>query len=355
MSDRCERLCEALKKISCEAALVHRPENIRYLTGYTGEGCVLVKDNSAVIITDFRYIEQAERQAPGVRVEQTVRDRRESKVIHELTDEFAIKTLAVETDFLTHDDFESLRKEIPFVSLQSLNGIPEELRLIKDADEIASISKACALSCKALENILPQLKPGMTEKQVQILLDFEMLKIGGEASAFATIAAAGVNGSLPHAIPSDYVIREGDLLTLDFGTKINGYCADMTRTIGFGKVRQELKDIYDVVYEAHTAALAQVRPGAVCGDLDKIARDIIDAHYPGAFGHSLGHGVGLFIHEQPRVAAGSETVLQSGYVITIEPGVYIPGVGGCRIEDTAIVTTEGFIDPVTFPKRLIEL
>ena len=353
--DRCKRLIAQLNTRGFDAAVVHRSENMRWLTGYTGEGCVFVCESETVIITDFRYVEQASRQAPGLRVEATSAQRKEKDVLLSLTDAFAVKNLAVESDFLSYDDHEALRAHLPFVKMHSLAGIPEELRMIKDAGEIESMCKAAEISCRALENILPRIHAGMTEKQVQIMLDYEMLTLGSEGNAFATIAAAGVNGSLPHAIPSDYIIQEGDLLTLDFGAKVNGYCSDITRTIGFGKVKQELKDIYSLVYEAHTAALQAVKAGMVCGDIDKIARDMIDARFPGAFGHSLGHGVGLFIHEQPRVAKGSEAILQEGFAITIEPGVYIPGLGGCRIEDMAILTSDGFIDPMTFPKHLIEL
>lgn len=353
--ERCRRLMVELEKRGMDAALIHRSENMRYLTGYTGEGCVFVGKTETVIVTDFRYVEQAARQAPACRVLATNAKHTERDCALELTDAHGVKVLAVETDCLTHDSFEALRKHLPFVRLESLSGIPEELRLIKDAAEIESIKASAAIACRAFENILERIHPGMTEKQVQIMLDFEMLSLGSEGNAFNTIAAAGVNGSLPHAIPSDNVIRNGDLLTLDFGAKVNGYCSDMTRTVGFGKVSQELRDIYNLVYDAHMAALQAVKPGAVCGDIDKIARDMIDARHPGTFGHSLGHGVGLFIHEQPRVATGSTTVLQPGHVITIEPGVYIPGLGGCRIEDMAILTSDGCIDPVTSPKQLIEL
>ena len=353
--DRCKRLVEELKKRGLDAALIHRSENMRYLTAYTGEGCVFVGENETVIITDFRYVEQASRQAPGIRVLSTNAQHREKDCVRELTDAYGVKTLAVESDFISFDDHEALRRHLPFVELQSLAGIPEELRLIKDESEIESIRRAAAISCKAFENILDRIHPGMTEKQVQIMLDYEMLSLGSEGNAFSTIAAAGVNGSLPHAIPSDYIIQKGDLFTLDFGAKIDGYCADMTRTIGFGKVSQELRDIYNLVYDAHMASLQAVKPGMICGDIDQIAREMIDARYPGTFGHSLGHGVGLFIHEQPRVATGSEFVLQRGHVITIEPGVYIPGLGGCRIEDMAILTSDGYLDPMTSPKQLIEL
>ncbi|MBQ3575539.1 MAG: aminopeptidase P family protein [Clostridia bacterium] len=353
---RCERLIAELKKRNLDAAVLHRSENMRYITdGYTGEGCVFVCADELVIVTDFRYVEQATIQCPGARVVSTSAKYRENDAILGLTDEHAVKALAVESDFLSHDSYEALNKHLPFVELASLQGIPEELRLIKDAGEIESIKASAAIACRAFENILDKIHPGMTEKQVQILLDFEMLSLGSEGNAFDTIAAAGPNGSLCHAIPSSRVIQKGELLTLDFGAKVNGYCSDMTRTIGFGKVSAELKEMYELVYEAHMRSLNAVKPGMVCGDIDKIARDLLDARYPGAFGHSLGHGVGLFIHEQPRVASGSETVLQPGYVITIEPGVYIPGLGGCRIEDMAILTSDGYLDPVTSPKQLIEL
>ena len=353
---RFERLIAELNKRGLDAAVLHRSENMRYVTGgYTGEGCVYAAKGELVIVTDFRYVEQAGIQCPGAKVVSTSTKYRETDVIRDLTDGSGAKTLAVESDFLSHDSYEALRKALPFVELKSLGGIPEELRLIKDAGEIESIKASAAIACRAFENILDKIHPGMTEKQVQILLDFEMLSLGSEGNAFDTIAASGPNGSLPHAIPSDRVIQKGELLTLDFGAKVNGYCSDMTRTIGFGKVSAELKEMYNLVYDAHMRSLEAVKPGMICGDIDKIAREMLDARYPGAFGHSLGHGVGLFIHEQPRVASGSQFVLERGNVITIEPGVYISGLGGCRIEDMAILTSDGYLDPVTSPKQLIEL
>ncbi len=344
-----------LSAAGMDAALIHRSENMRYLTGYTGEGSVLVCAQETVIITDFRYIEQAERQSPDCRVVRTTQEKPERDWVLELTDAHSVRTLGVEEDFLSYSSREAINKHLPFVTLTSADGIAEELRMVKDAGEIESICASAAIACRAFENLLGKVHAGMTEKQVQILLDYEMLNLGSEGNAFNTISAAGINGSLPHAVPSDHVIEKGELLTLDFGAKVNGYCSDMTRTIAFGKVSDGLREIYDRVYDAHMTALQAVRPGMVCGDLDKIARDMLDARYPGAFGHSLGHGVGLFIHEQPRVNRGSETVLVPGHVITIEPGVYIPGFGGCRIEDMAILTSDGYLDPVTSPKQLIEL
>lgn len=353
--NRCKAFLTALNDRGCGAALIHRPENIRWLTGYTGEGCVFVSENAQVVVTDFRYVEQAGRQAPECDCRRTGNGVSESAVVRELCQAQGVKRLCVETDYLTHDEYLALEKALEGVELIPLSELPQELRLIKDAGEIESIQKAAAISCRAFDNLLGKIHPGMTEKQVQIMLDYEMLSLGGEGNAFDTIAAAGANGSLPHAIPSDHVIENGELLTLDFGAKVNGYCADMTRTVGFGKINAELRELYQRVLDAQLMALDAVRPGAVCGDVDRIARDFIDARYPGAFGHSLGHGVGLFIHEQPRVAHGSSTVFVPGHVITIEPGIYIPGLGGCRIEDMAIITSDGYIDPITAPKQLIEL
>jgi len=348
--------CEAfLKALPGNAALIHRPENIRWLTGYTGEGCVFICDKAQIVVTDFRYIEQADRQAPECGCERTGNGMTEAQVVKTLCDRYGIHRMAVETDYLTYDEYSELAGMLTAVELHPLKQIPQELRLIKDESEIECIRKAAAISCKAFDSILGKVRPGMTEKQVQILLDYEMLNLGSERPAFDTIAAAGPNGSLPHAIPSDRVIQTGELLTLDFGATVGGYCADMTRTIGFGKIGSELREMYQRVLDSQLMALDAVRPGAVCGDIDKIARDYLDARYPGAFGHSLGHGVGLFIHEQPRVANGSKTVLVPGHVITIEPGVYIPGLGGCRIEDMAILTSDGYINPITAPKQLIEL
>jgi len=202
---------------------------------------------------------------------------------------------------------------------------------------------------------LPRIHAGMTERQVQRLLEFEMLELGSEGVAFETIAASGPNGALPHARPSDRVIQTGELLTLDFGATVNGYRSDMTRTVGFGRVSGALREIYETVRAAQQLGLDAVGPEKACREIDRVAREYIDARYPGAFGHSLGHGVGLFIHEQPRLSMNSTDALVPGNVVTVEPGVYIPGLGGCRIEDTVIVTEGGCENTVAAPKQLIEL
>ena len=344
-----------LNAMRADAALIHRPEHLRWLAGYTGEGCLFITKDAHVILTDFRYVEQAKRQSPDWALLQVSGERNYPALIAGLAADHGAKRVYVETDYLTYDAWKSLDKALEGVELVPLEGIPEKLREVKDEAELNAIRRAAAIASDAFMNILPRIHAGMTEKQVQRMLEFEMLELGSEGVAFDTIAAAGINGALPHATPSDHVIENGELLTLDFGATVDGYRSDMTRTVGFGKITGELRQIYETVRMAQQLGLDALAVGKACGDVDKVARDYIEARYPGAFGHSLGHGVGLFIHEQPRVGSGSTAVLAPGNVVTVEPGVYIPGLGGCRIEDTVIMTADGVINTIAAPKHLIEL
>ncbi|MBQ9856906.1 MAG: aminopeptidase P family protein [Clostridia bacterium] len=336
-----------------KAALFSSEINMHYLSGYTGEGCLLVLPESQHIITDFRYIEQAERQSPECIVEKTGKDASRSQIIKTLLDKNDIHELAVETSVLTVDEYRALEKALEGVCLVSVPRVVEEMREVKSDDEIACIRNAGEISCKAFDDLLTYIKPGMTEKEVCAYLEYRMRVHGSEGIAFDTIVASGVNGSLPHAVPSDKVIEKGELVTFDFGAKIGGYCSDMTRTIAIGEISDELHKIYDAVLEAQLKALSYIGPGKSCFEADKVARDLLEEKYPGAFGHSLGHGVGLFIHESPNLSFRSDRTLMKGHVVTVEPGVYIPGVGGCRIEDTVIITDDGFINTITTPKQLI--
>ena len=345
-----------LNALQADAALVHRPENLHWISGFTGEGMLFVSRDRHVIVTDSRYTEQARRQAPDWELVMVAADRAYPAVAARLVGEAKADSILLETDYLTYDGYRSFAEALSGAELKSLAGVPEALREIKDEAELASIRRAAKIASDALMNILPRLHAGLTERQAQIMLEFEMLNLGSEGVAFDTIAAAGINGALPHAVPSDHVIQNGELLTLDFGATIDGYRSDMTRTIGFGSVGAELRELYETVRVAQQAGVDALGPGAVCGDVDKACRDIIQAKYPAeVFGHSTGHGVGLYIHEQPRVSSGSATVLRPGHVVTVEPGIYIPGLGGCRIEDTVIITAEGIVDTIDAPKHLIEL
>lgn len=344
-----------LDVMRADAALIHRPENMRWLSGYTGEGCLFISGKDRVILTDFRYVEQAGIQAPEWRLVQVSGGAKYPALAAELARSANARRIRVETDFLTYDAHQALAAAMDGAALEPMDGAVEKLREVKDEAELDSIRRAAAIASDAFVNLLPRIHAGMTERQIQRMLEFEMLELGSEGTAFDTIAAGGPNGSLPHATPSDRAVQRGELLTLDFGATVNGYRSDVTRTVGFGRVSDALRDVYETVREAQQLGLDAVAAGKGGQEVDKVARDFIDARYPGAFGHSLGHGVGLFIHENPRLSAVSADVLVPGNVVTVEPGVYIPGLGGCRIEDTVIVTAEGCVNTVSAPKQLIEL
>lgn len=355
MSNRVPRMTGELAKAGFTHALIHKRQNMFYLTGYTGEGCLFVGPEGAVILTDFRYTEQAERQAPGCRIIRTGAGVRPYEECAKMLRAAGAGTLAVETDHITVDEERAIAACMEGVELKPLGRVIDGMRIVKDDDEIEAIAQACRISCQAFEHMLGVIHAGMTEKQVQVELDYTMLRLGADGLSFDTIACAGVNGSLPHAIPSDHVIEKGELLTMDFGAIYHGYHADMTRTIAIGEVSGQLKDIYNTVLEAQNKALAMLHEGVVLSEVDKCARDFLEARYPGAFGHSLGHGVGLDIHEQPSLSMRDNRTLQPGHVVTVEPGVYLPGVGGCRIEDMGVLTGNGFRNMITAPKELIRV
>jgi len=356
MPERAKKLMAILEEKGVGAALITKPDNMRYFTGYTGEGCLLILKNRLVVLTDFRYVEQVSIQAPECECIRTRGGVDPEVAVHEILKAEGIAKMAFEPYKMTVAEYTVWKDEMPEVEFVSLDNIPEkQLRIVKDKGELDCICKAAAIACAAFEDLLGWVKPGMTEMQVKAELEYLMLRRGSEGIAFGTIAASGPNGSLPHAVPGMREIQNGDLLTLDFGAKVGGYCCDMTRTIGFGNVSDELKDIYNAVLEAQLIALDKIKPGAICRDIDAAARDYLDAKYPGAFGHGLGHGVGLVVHEAPRFSKLDETPLVPGHVVTVEPGVYIPGLGGVRIEDMALLTEDGYIDPITAPKQLILL
>lgn len=349
---RIQKLLASMQEKGLEAAWIVSPENTRYLTGFAGEGSLFVAKDGCVILTDFRYVEQAARESPGIPVVRTSGDLKVEEALKALIGERSLKGVAIERNLVTLEQYDKLPEGVEY---PALGGIPEKLRRVKDGEELASIRRASEIACRAFDEMLTVIKAGMTEKEVALELNNRMLRLGSERPAFDTIACAGVNGSLPHAVPSEHVLAEGELLTLDFGAQVSGYKTDMTRTVAIGQISEELHAVYNAVLDAQQMALDVVREGASCREVDKVARDYLDARYPGAFGHGLGHSVGLFIHEQPQFSARSEDSLIAGNVMTVEPGVYLPGKGGCRIEDSVIVTTDGYENLITAPKALIVL
>ena len=329
-----------------------------YLTeGYTGEGLVYLSADQRVIVTDFRYTEQAERQAPGFRVEMTEKGRTANQVLAELVRADGVSELLVETNYLPVDEFEAMRGALgEEISCVPLNRAPQVLRQVKTPAEVVAIRKACDITSEAFDAVLPKIREGMTEKELRIELEFTMLRLGADEFAFDTIIASGENGSLCHAIPGQRTLKNGDMITMDFGAKVGGYCSDMTRTVALGQPSPEMRKVYETVLRAQTLCEDALAAGKKGSEIDKLARDYIDAMgYAGRFGHGLGHSVGIDIHEDPRLSQTCHDVLKAGVVITVEPGIYLPGVGGVRIENTCLVKENGCMPLTTAEKQLIIL
>ncbi len=353
---RTERFLALVNEIGAQGAIVHKPSNMRWLSGYTGEGLLFIAAGVRAVITDFRYTEQAEQQALGYSVHMITQALTHEKLAAELAGSKGVKIIAFEDDFVTVKGAESLKAAMPDARFISVNQKAEKLRTVKDESEIALIEKACAISCQAFDAILGIIRPGMTELEIRFELESLMYRFGAEKPSFDTIIASGPNGSLPHAIPGSRVIQTGEMLTMDFGARYGGYCADMTRTVAIGPIDGAKRRVYDTVLAAQLKALEAIKPNMVCSEVDKVARSFIDdAGYAGRFGHGLGHSIGLDVHENPRFSTTCDAVLEEGIVITDEPGVYLPGDCGCRIEDTVLVTGNGCRRLTPAAKELIIL
>lgn len=353
---RTERLLALLSETGAQGVLIHKPSNMRWISGYTGEGLLFITESQWVVITDFRYVEQSEIQAKDYMVQMTTAEDTEAKVVARLAANAGIHKISFEDDFMTVKEMQAYHEAAPAVSFVPINQKPEKLRQIKDEGEIERIEKACRITDQAFDYILGFIKVGLTEIQLRNELESALIRFGADKPAFDSIIATGTNGALPHAIPGNRVIEHGQLLTMDFGARVDGYCADMTRTVAIGTIDPQSRKIYETVLSAQLLALDAIRPGISCRDVDHIARSFIDeAGYEGRFGHGLGHSLGLDIHESPRFSVKCEDVLQPGIVMTNEPGIYIPGTCGCRIEDTVLVTADGCRRLTNSPKELIIL
>jgi len=341
MRERVEKLRRRMEEKGIEALLVTKPENRAYLSGFDGSAGVLLitAAGASWLVTDFRYVEQATLQAPHMEV---VRHGPQfHATLKELAEKAGLQKIFFEKDHLTYGLYENLKENLG-VELVPQEGLVEGLRMVKDAGELALIKKAAAIADQAFTNILPLLRPGVSEKEIAVEFEYQMRKLGAQGNAFETIVASGPRSSLPHGHPTERRLQEGDFVTLDFGAKVDGYCSDCTRTVAIGTVDDKMREIYDLVLRAQKEALAAVRPGKKGKEIDAVARDIIAAAgHAEHFGHGLGHGVGRAVHEGPRLYPLGEELLEPGMVVTIEPGVYLPGWGGVRIEDLVVVTTDG--------------
>lgn len=330
----------------CEGVIVSGFANIFYYSGFTSEDATLVitKDRQ-ILATDFRYIEQAKQQAPYFEIYDIANG------LNKLFEGLKEEVFGFEENVVTVSEFARLQKFVKkLVPMSQKISYP---RRVKDKFEIEKIAKAEELAKDALLNTLPKIKAGVSEREIAREIEFYMLRNGAEKTSFETIVASGVRSSMPHGTASGKEICEGDFVTIDFGCALDGYCSDMTRTFVLGKCSSRQCEIYETVLKAQTEAISAIEVGKNCAEIDKTARDIIEnAGYGKNFGHSLGHSVGIEIHESPNFSPKSTDVLEEGNVITVEPGIYIDGFGGVRIEDVVVIgkNTRNLTD---FTKELI--
>jgi Xaa-Pro aminopeptidase len=323
-----------------------------YLTNFkSSNGFLFVTKKSAHFYTDFRYIEAAEKECLGcdVSVESY------KGAVAEIIEKEKIATVAFEDELVTVAALEGMKKNFPSCSFVSIGTLISDMMSLKTPEEMANIRKAQEITDKAFASLLPLLRPDMKETDVAAELEYQMKKFGASDKSFDTIAVSGTNSARPHGVPRPVQLEKG-FLTMDFGCVYKGYCSDMTRTVVIGKADADMKKVYDTVLQAQLAAISAVREGLTGEELDRVARDIIyGAGYEGCFGHGLGHGVGLLIHEPLRISAFGKKPLEKGHVFTIEPGIYLKGKYGVRIEDMIQMTEDGPLDITKSPKELIEI
>lgn len=349
-----KKLRQALQQADLPALLVTSAHSRRYLTGFTGTaGVAVITANEAFFITDFRYTEQANDQIEGYEIIEQKTTLIEA--VAQLVEDKQLTKLGFEQDAMTYAEYDRYANALK-AELVPTSGLVEKIRLIKTEDELTIIKQACKIADDAYEHILTFIKPGMTELEVSNELEFFMRKQGATSSSFDIIVASGTRSALPHGVATDKVIESGDFVTLDFGAYYNGYVSDVTRTLAVGEPSDKLKEIYQVVLDSQLLALEKIKPGMTGKEADAISRDYIASKgYGEAFGHSLGHGIGLEVHEGPGLSSRSDVVLEPGMVITIEPGIYLPGIGGVRIEDDALVTETGVEKLTHTSKELVIL
>lgn len=352
MNDRIMRLRAEMERANLDAVLLKSVTAIRYFSGFTSdESSVLITKNRAALLTDFRYTIQAKAQSGDCCEIFEVSGQAHRDKLKEIINAENVKRMGFEEDivsFAQYQAYEPFGAElVPFAKELSL------LRIKKSDDEIENLAKAQAMADEAFMELLKVVKPGMTERRVAAELEYICAKLGSEGPSFETIVGSGPNGAMCHAVPGERQLQEGDLVVVDFGCLYNGYHSDMTRTFAVGKVDPFAEEIYNIVLEAQTRALDALKPGITGKELDAIARDYItEKGYGDCFGHSLGHGFGLLIHEEPRASVTGDTVFEEGMTITVEPGIYIEDKFGVRIEDCCVVTKDGKRNFAHAPKTL---
>jgi Xaa-Pro aminopeptidase len=351
---RAERLADDIAESELDALLITDLVNVRYLTGYTGSnGLAIVGGGTRRFVTDFRYASQVEREVP----DEWAREIAVQDLLDAVPEQLpaGVRRLGFDDAAVSVRAHGKLTETLPGIELVPAGGMVETLRAIKDDLEIARIRAAAQLADEALDEVLQHGLAGRTEREVAFALETAMRRRGAEEPSFGSIVASGAQGALPHAHPRDIQIPRDVLVTIDWGARHEGYCSDCTRTFATGDaIGEEAREVYELVRSAQQAALDAVAPGPTGAELDAVARDIIDgAGHAEHFGHGLGHGVGLAVHEAPRLSRrGGDAALEAGNVVTVEPGVYVPGELGVRIEDLVVVTRDGYDVLSTLPKTL---
>lgn len=338
--EKINKLREQFSFLGIDGLLITNGYNRRYMTGFTGTaGVVLISETQAKFITDFRYMEQANKQIKGFDIVQ-----HHGLLIEEVAkqaEQMGIKKLGFEQTDLSFATYTAYQNELS-VDFVPVTEAVEKLRLIKSDSEIKILKEATDIADAAFKHVLDFIRHGVTELEVANELEFFMRKAGAASSSFDIIVASGYRSALPHGVASDKVIEKGEFVTLDFGAYYKGYCSDITRTVAVGEVSDELKLIYEIVLEAQLRGMAGIKPGMTGKEADALTRDYItEKGYGEYFGHSTGHGLGMEVHEAPSLSFRSDTILVPGMLVTVEPGIYVPGLGGVRIEDDTLVTKDG--------------
>jgi Xaa-Pro aminopeptidase len=349
---RREELLRPMKGAGVDGLLVSNRRNVFYLSGFRGEDSMLIlRRGRPQLLTDGRFSEQAEQETRGIEI--VVRKKGMMPTAGLAARRAGIKTLGVEAESLTVAQAEDLKAALGKVALKPVRALVQRQRMVKDAAEVRIIRRAVAITQQAFLDTLKHLRAGMTELEVAHILDRTMVELGAEGPAFETIVAAGERGSLPHARPTERRIRSGEAVLFDWGARLEGYCADLTRLAFIDRIPPVYRRIYPLVLTAQRRAVARVRAGRKTGELDAIARGYLKAHRHGKdFRHSLGHGLGLDVHEGPSLARGTQTPLRAGMVVTVEPGIYLPGRAGVRIEDLLLVTRKGHESLTSLPRSI---
>lgn len=340
-SKRLRKLRTSIAERGLDALLLSQPKNLFYISGFTGSsGWLLISGQNAILATDFRYVEQAKRESPDFEIIQTKRELRDW--FPSLVSDLGWHKLGFEADFISYEGYHKLSEAIETkqanLELTPTTGIVEQLRSIKDSKELGFITKAVELVDAAFEQAKAIIRPGITEKEAAWQIEKFLRQEGSEGMPFEIIVASGPNSALPHAHPTEKIIRPNEPVLIDMGARISGYCSDFTRTLFLGKANKTFREIYNIILKAQTTAIQKVESSMDASQADRLARSVIEqAGYGDAFGHGLGHGVGLLVHESPTLGPNSSDSLIDGMVFTVEPGIYLAGQGGVRIEDMVVL------------------